>query len=106
PWASCENATWDERRIRIRSMVGGRGAAAQNARGDRDSRERPEGGLIQRPHEVAPLRPGAVVVPDAGVPEQVLQDEPRVGPSLADSAVRHDLLLLRVARVSWYSRFT
>src|SRR5437667_7227949 len=53
--------------------------------------------LDRRAHEVPPLRPGAVVVPDVRVAEEVLQDEPRVGRSLADPAVRDDLLLRRHA---------
>src|SRR6266571_5497387 len=40
--------------------------------------------LDWRPHEVPPLRPGAVVVPDVRVAEEVLQDEPRVRRPLAD----------------------
>ncbi len=38
--------------------------------------------LDRRPHEVPPLRPGAVVVPDVRVTEEVLQDEPRMRRSL------------------------
>src|SRR2546430_14913651 len=53
--------------------------------------------LDWRPHEVAPLRPGAVVVPDVRVAEEVLQDEPRVGRPLADPAVCDDLLIRRHA---------
>src|SRR6266571_435074 len=40
--------------------------------------------LDRRPHEVPPLRPGAVVVPDVRVAEEVLQDEPCVGRPLAN----------------------
>src|SRR6266699_4186863 len=43
--------------------------------------------LDRRPHEVPPLRPGAVVVPDVRVSEEVLQDEPRVRRPLADSTI-------------------
>src|SRR2546430_13428309 len=50
-----------------------------------------------RSHEVPPLRPGAVVVPDVRVAEEVLQDEPRVGRPLADPAVCDDLLIRRHA---------
>ena len=50
--------------------------------------------LDRRPHEVPPLRPGAVVVPDVRVAEEVLQDEPRVGRPLADPAVGDDLLFV------------
>src|SRR5436309_1501925 len=58
---------------------------------------RPGGGLIQRPHEVAPFRPRAVVIADVRVAEEVLQDEPRVGRPLPDPAVRDDLLVRRHA---------
>src|SRR5439155_22607898 len=51
--------------------------------------------LDRRSHEVPPLRPGAVVVADVRVAEQVLQDEPRVGRPLADPAVGDDLLVRR-----------
>src|SRR5438128_10065505 len=34
--------------------------------------------LDRRPHEVAPLRPRAVVIPKVRVAEEVLQDEPGV----------------------------
>src|SRR5438093_2305246 len=53
--------------------------------------------LDRRAHEVPPLRPGAVVVPDVRVAEEVLQDEPRVARSLADAAVCDDLLVRRHA---------
>src|SRR3972149_1244714 len=43
----------------------------------------------------APLRPGAVVVADLRVAEQVLQDEPGVRGALADSAVGDGGLVLR-----------
>src|SRR2546422_3817037 len=39
-------------------------------------------------HEVSPLGPGPIVVPDLRVAEEVLQNEPRMRRSLADSAVR------------------
>src|ERR1700730_9080046 len=39
----------------------------------------------------APLGPGAVVVPDLRISEQLLQDEPGVGGTLADPAIRDDL---------------
>src|SRR5207249_2018489 len=50
--------------------------------------------LDRRPHKVPPLRPGAVVVPDVRVAEEVLQDEPRVRRPLPDTAVGDDLLVL------------
>src|SRR3990172_4400945 len=43
----------------------------------------------------APLRPGAVVVADLRVAEQVLQDEPGVRGALADAAVGDGWLVLR-----------
>src|SRR5467141_1294198 len=49
--------------------------------------------LDRRPHEVAPLRPGAVVVLHVRVAEEVLEDEPGVGRPLPDPAVRDDLLV-------------
>src|SRR6058998_3199659 len=49
----------------------------------------------RRPDEVAPLRPRPVVVLHVRVPEEVLQDEPRVGRPLPDPAVRDDLLVRR-----------
>src|SRR5438094_1189760 len=51
--------------------------------------------LDRRPNEVAPLRPGPVVVADVRVAKQVLQHEPRVGRPLADPAVGDDLLVRR-----------
>src|SRR3990172_2133494 len=45
----------------------------------------------------APLRPGAVVVADLRVAEQVLQDEPGVRGALADAAVGDGRLVLRHA---------
>src|SRR3990172_11453836 len=45
----------------------------------------------------APLRPGAVVVEDLRVAEQVLQDEPGVRGALADAAVGDGRLVLRDA---------
>src|SRR2546430_3163709 len=50
-----------------------------------------------RSHEVTPFGPGAVVVPDVRVAEEVLQDEPRVGRPFADPAVRDDLSVRRHA---------
>jgi hypothetical protein len=41
------------------------------------------------PREIAPLRPGAVVVPDVRVAEEVPQDEPPVGRPFPDSARVH-----------------
>src|SRR3990170_6916146 len=41
----------------------------------------------------APLGPGAVVVADLGVSQQVLEDEPGVGGALTDAAVGDDLLV-------------
>src|SRR6267378_8398313 len=53
--------------------------------------------LDRRPHEVAPLRPGAVIVLHVRVAEEVLQDEPGVGRPLPDPAVCDDLLVRRDA---------
>src|SRR6267143_216254 len=50
--------------------------------------------LDWEPDRVAPFGPGAVVVLDVRVAEQVLQDEPGVGGPLSDSAVG-DYLMLR-----------
>ena len=43
--------------------------------------------------EVAPLAPGAVVVPDLGVSEQVGQDKPGQARPLADPAVGDDVVV-------------
>src|SRR5438874_3797949 len=47
--------------------------------------------------EIAPLRPGTVVVLDGRVTEQLSQDEPGVSAALADPAVRRHLFLGRHA---------
>ena len=54
-------------------------------------------------HEVAPLRPRAVVVLDALAAEQLVQHEPRVRRALADAAVRDDLLAVQHALAPPYS---
>ena len=51
--------------------------------------------LYRGAHSVAPLRPGAVVVSDVIVPEQVLEHEPRVGAALSNAAVSHDVVAFR-----------
>src|SRR5687767_717171 len=43
-------------------------------------------------HQVAPLRPGAVIVANLRVAEQVVQYEPGVRRPLADPAVRDDVV--------------
>src|SRR3989304_3921216 len=48
-------------------------------------------------YHAAPLGPGAVVVADLRVAQQVLEDEPRVGGALPDAAVGDDLLVGRDA---------
>src|SRR3712207_1232443 len=44
-------------------------------------------------HQVAPLGPGPVVVPDLLVAQEVGQDEPRVRRTLPDAAVRYDVVV-------------
>src|SRR3712207_7679803 len=44
-------------------------------------------------HQVAPLGPGPVVVPDLVVAQEVGQDEPRVRRTLSDAAVRYDVVV-------------
>src|SRR5467141_3511639 len=46
-----------------------------------------------RAHQVSPLRPRAVVVPDVLVTEQILQHEPRMRAALTDAAVGDDFLV-------------
>src|SRR5829696_4008364 len=53
--------------------------------------------LYRGTHRVAPLSPGAVVVPDRLVAEQVLEDEPGVAAALPDTAVGHHLVAFREA---------
>src|SRR5918998_4940994 len=44
-------------------------------------------------HQVAPLGPGPVVVPDLVVAQEVGQDEPRVRRTLPDAAVSYDVVI-------------
>src|SRR3954451_391149 len=53
----------------------------------------------RRPHEVAPLRPRAVVVAHLRIPEQVVQHEPGVAGPLPDPAVRDHVVLRREAEL-------
>src|SRR5713226_860943 len=59
--------------------------------------ELPRGGgdflFDRRAHQVAPLGPRAVVVPDVLVTEQILQHKPRMRAALTDAAVGDDLLV-------------
>src|SRR5919112_6653754 len=48
--------------------------------------------LDRDPDQAAPLGPGAVVVADPGVAEQLMQHEPGVGAALADPAVGDHVL--------------
>ena len=47
------------------------------------------------PDGVAPLGPGAVVVADVVVAEQVVEHEPGVARALADTAVGYDVVAIR-----------
>jgi hypothetical protein len=47
--------------------------------------------------QIAPLGPGAVVVPDVLVAEQLAEDEPGMRAALTDPAVRRDRLVVRHA---------
>src|SRR5688500_6447948 len=53
--------------------------------------------LDGHPHGITPLGPGAVVVADLGVAEQLVQHEPGVAGALADAAVGDDVLVRRDA---------
>ena len=53
--------------------------------------------LDRHADEAAVLGPAAIVVPDALVAEQLVEDEPRVARPLADPAVRDDVLVGRDA---------
>src|SRR5437764_229365 len=72
---------------------GCRRAAAERGRNESALAAGALGALLDRHvDEVAPLRPRAVVVADVLVAEELAQDEPRVGASLADPAVGRDRL--------------
>lgn len=52
----------------------------------------------RNPHQVAPLRPRAVIVLHVGVAEEVLEDKPGVAGALGDAAVDHHVFIRGDAR--------